>query len=108
MKADRENKGNRKSSRFFQATAAAFIFIVIAICGGGCSSNAMMNAPVDESSVETASVDFSSDFEASELESEVVEDSSSISQTYTRVGQEIFKVNEMLFAVSDSINNIGK
>ncbi len=106
MKAARENEG---SKRTLKAASVAFILLISAICGGGCSSrHAMMTAPYQETEESVVSSSQAEEvLEAVETE-ETEETNGNISQSYTRVGQEVFKVSNLLFTVVDSISNIGK
>ena len=110
MKAERTDKGNGKRERFFMA--AAFIFIVILVCGGGCSSRHAMTAPYELAQDGSGLVEAESVSEASydgvEWDEGTDEDPRNVSEVYSSIGSEMFKVTEMLFAAVDSLGEISK
>jgi hypothetical protein len=115
MKANRENNGksSRKLGRTYQTVTALGIFIVITICGGGCSSRHAITAPYDQtdesSNLSQSEGDDYSDYSTDdESEPEEAGNDNSICHAYNRVGGEVFKVSDMLFATVDSLNKIGK
>ncbi len=92
--------------------AAAFIFIVILVCGGGCSSRHAMTAPYelaeDGSGLVEAESASETSYDGVEWDKGTDEEARNVSEAYNSIGGEMFKVTEMLFAAVDSLGEISK
>jgi len=98
MRTDRENKGNNRSGRLL-----GLLLLVVILLGGACSGkHAMMTAPYEME--ESTLLDSEEEWEAEESDSA----SENVTHAAQNVGNQIFKISDMLFAAVDSLGGNGR